>query len=271
MFFAASYAVAQGQFTEVKTPVSIFEKGYIQVIGESEAGQSRYRAIRAAEVIAQRNLLEVLQGLTLYGTTSVNDGSLRSEKIRTSVNGFLRGAIKCGEEYNVAQGYARVCMRLHLRGKGSMYDVILPLLKDQGIVPEAKPQFEVVPAALQKMHIVVPEAKPYDGLIVDVRNYNFRPAIQNRILTESEKVVFDQSRVLHKMLVERGCGGFTTDENKAKVLLESWGSKFPLTIKCTKVINYTDAVVSDKDATVVYVNDQKTNMLAQARVVFLLK
>ena len=93
----------------------------------------------------------------------------------------------------------------------------------------------------------------------------------NRILTENEQVVFDPSKILSNVLVERGCGGFTTDDGKAKALLDTWGSKNPMLIRCVDVSNFTEAKISKDDAAAVYVHDQKSNLLAQARVVFLLK
>lgn len=288
-------AWAQDNMQTVNEPVKIFQKGYIQVIGASEEGQSRYRASRAAEVVAQRDLLEVLQGLKLSGTTSVKNGMLQSEEINTSVQGFLRGAIKCGEKYHSDKGYAEVCMRLNIRGKGGLYDIILPLLKDNKLVPNNRPAFKppttkLVPeeissqspdqraqskpeATTQKAKIEAPSklVNPYDGLIVDTRDFQFRPALVNRIVTKKEQVVFEPSKIQSNILVERGCGGFTTDDSKAKALLESWGSKNPMIVKCVSVEQNTDAKISQDDATAVYVNDQKSNLLAQARVVFVLK
>ncbi len=289
-------AWAQENMQTVTAPVKIFQKGYIQVIGASEEGQSRYRASRAAEVVAQRDLLEVLQGLRLSGTTSVKDGMLQSEEINTSVQGFLRGAIKCGEKYHSDKGYAEVCMRINIRGRGGLYDIILPLLKDNKLVPNNRPAFKPSTVKLipeetnfqspeqkaqskpyeettQKTRIETPSklVNPYDGLIVDTRNFQFRPALVNRIVTKKEQVVFEPSKIQSNILVERGCGGFTTDDNKAKALLESWGSKNPMVVKCVGVEKNTDAKISQDDAAAVYVNNQKSNLLAQARVVFVLK
>ena len=84
-------------------------------------------------------------------------------------------------------------------------------------------------------------------------------------------MVFDPSKILSPILVERGCGGFTTDPGKAKALLESWGSKKPMIIKGVGVVKMTNAKVSSDDAAAIYLSDQKSNLLAQAKVVFLLK
>ncbi|MDC7218123.1 MAG: hypothetical protein PQJ28_03765 [Spirochaetales bacterium] len=313
VLFAGS-AVAGEKIVEVVNADDVFQKGYIQVIGESEAGQSRYRAKRAAEVVAQRRMLEIFQGLRLSGKTTVRDGMLTSEKVRTTVDGTLRGAVPCGESFDRTEGYARVCLRLNLHGHDSVYsafdEIILKEPKELKIreIPAFKPETlpEIVAPVVEKKEEVVakveapsevvekvevPEkveppvqttepasdkiqqavATPVDGIIVDVRDFDFKPALVNRILTEKNEVLFDPSKVLNQVLIERGCGGYTTDLQKARALLESWGSKSPMVLKGKTVQNVTDAVVSVEDASTVFAYDQKYNLLAQARVVFVLK
>ncbi len=300
----AMFAFIPGVWAEWKSitdPVQIFEEGYIQVVGVSEEGQSRYNAMRAATVVAQRDLLEIMEGLRLSGQTTVKDGMLQSDDIRTSISGFLRGAVKCGEKYHNDRRYAEVCMKLHIRGKGGLYDVILPLIKEnkiQRVAPALptdyyKPKLipkvigtEIVEETVQKRvpiggkpatvteTVAVVKQVPavvFDGLIVDVRDFKFRPALVNTVVTDGDKVVFDPSKILSAILVERGCGGFTTDPGKAKALLQSWGSKKPMIIKGVGVVKMTNAKVSPDDAAAIYLSDQKSNLLANAKVVFLLK
>ncbi len=282
-------AWAQEEWKPVTDSASVFQEGYVQVIGMSEEGQSRYKAKRAAQVVAQRDLLEALQGLTLTGATSVGDGMLESDEIKTSVEGFLKGAMMCGWKYYPDQRYAEVCMRVNIRGRGSVYETLLPLVQEDRLIKEKKPAYAPTPQDITeaktnleakaaetgepKPEVAPPtELKnPHDGLIVDARGFQFRPALVNRILTEKEQVVFDPSKILSNVLVERGCGGFTTDDGKAKALLENWGSKNPMLIRCVDVANYTEAKISQDDAAAVFVHDQKSNILAQARVVFLLQ
>ncbi len=289
ILFMAFPALAQESWQPVTDPVKIFSEGYIQVIGSSEEGQSRYRAIRAATVVAQRDLLEILQGITLYGTTTVKDGMLQSDAIKTTVYGVLKGAIKCGEKYYPERGYAEVCMRLYLRGHGGLYDVILPLLKEERLLPPPKPTYtpKLIPKVMgQKAQGPAPAVEqkpqpqasvpsqiqnPYDGVIVDVRSFTFRPALVNRILSQKGEVIFDPSKIVSSVLVERGCGGFTNDEAKAMALLKTWGAKNPLKVKATGVVKLTDVKVSPDAAALIFANNEKTQFLNQARVVFLLK
>ena len=288
LIFVCFNAMAE-EWQPVTDPVKVFSQGYIQIIGASEEGQSRYRAVRAATVVAQRDLLEVLQGITLYGTTTVRDGMLQSDIIKTTVQGVLKGAIKCGEKYYPNRGYAEVCLRLYLRGHGGLYDVILPLLKQEGMLPPPKPAYQpkLIPQVIEqpktttsqtqpsqkKPEVITPSKieNPYDGVIVDVREFPFRPALVNRILNEKGEIIFDPSKIVSSVLVERGCGGFTNNEDKAIALLKTWGSKNPLKIKAIKVIKNTDVAVNKDDSALIFVNNEKTQFLNQARVVFLLK
>lgn len=264
-------AMAQSELAEVTQSVEVFEKGYIQVVAESEAGQSRFRALRAAEVLAQRRMLEIFQGLQLYGATTISDGMLASDTINTTVKGFLKGAIACGKEFDASQGYGRVCLRLGIRGNGSMYETFLPLIRDNSIGVPKQPAYQPVSTAMQQAVRTQPKEVVYDGLILDVRGLGFKPAMVNRVLTDSKQLLFGPSKVLNQLLIERGCGGYTTDLAKAKALLSTWGSKAPLTIKGASVDKGTDVVISGDDAARIFANDEKSNMVAQARVVFVLK
>jgi len=285
-------AYTQETWQSVTEPVKVFSEGYIKVIGSSEEGQSRYGAIRAATVVAQRDLLEVLQGLHLYGTTTIRDGMNQSDLIKTTVEGYLKGAMKCGERYDPNRGYAEVCLKLYIRGKGGLYDIILPLMKEKNFLPPSGPAYQPKlipetigpsrPETMGKTEVASipekPEVKPpseivnpHDGLILDVRGYNFRPALVNRILTDKNEVVFDPSKIVSSVLLERGCGGFTNDENKAKALLQTWGAKNPMFIKAKGVVKFTDAQVGSDEAAAIFTHNQKTNFLAQAKVVFVLK
>ena len=267
LLLLASTAFAQGGLQAVDSPAAIFENGYIQVVGESATGQSQYAAKRAAKVVAQRDLVEIVQGLNLIGASTVQDGMLASDQVQTTVKGFLRGAVVVGEEYIPGEGYARVALRINLRGNNSLYDTLAPTLRQPPAalkVPQM-PAFQPVQAAAP-----APKAVAYDGLIIIVEGAGFKPALANRIITEQQDILFEPSKVSPQMLIERGCGGYTTTEDKAKTLLATWGSKNPLVVKCVKVVRGTEAVVSPDDATTIFEQNQKSNILSQAKVVFVL-
>lgn len=304
---AGSVSAQAQEWTTVKDPVQVFEQGYIQVVGISGEGQSKYNALRAATVVAQRDLLEIIRGLAVSGETTVKDGMLANDIIRTRVEGYLRGAVKCGERYDSASRSAEVCMRLYIRGKGAAFDIILPLFQDAGVLPKPKftrpPQLipkviggkeqmvvepgqpaaeEAKPEQPQTAEPAKPEEKPVEvakpseikeakcGVIVDLEGLAFKPALANRILAEGGEVIFDPSSVVPSILAERGCGGFTNKLDKAKGLLASWGCSEAMVLKASAVNRSTDAIISKDDAAAIFTHNQKTSFLAQAKVVFVI-
>lgn len=277
VILATSVVAAAEDFTEVSSPAQIFKKGFIQVCGESEAGQSHYKAKRAAMLIAQRNLLEAVQGVNIVGNTTVSDGLLTKDEIASNVKGFLKGAVVVKEEFNANEGFARVAMRLNLRGAGSLYELLSPIIQDSNNVkiasqrPVYKPEkksgaVEIKPVVKEGKEVV----EEYDGLIILVAGTTFRPALINRILTEKLDVLFDPAKIAAPMLIERGCGGYTTTEAKAKALLKTWGCTNPLIIKSDKIMKGSEVIVSKKDAEVIFSQNQKNDFFSQAKVVFVL-
>lgn len=249
-----------------------FEVGYIQVTGESDSGQRRYQAIRAATVVAQRNLLEVFKGVHIQGDTTVSDGMLHSDTVRNHVEGFLRGFKTCGQKYDSAEKYATVCLRLYLNGRGGVYDTLYPTLKKTNVLPDLPDSPTEIAPTPPPPSVSVPAAlvARNDGIIIELAGLVFKPAIVNRILNEKGEILFDPSRVVNSILVERGTGGFTSQLGKAKGLLASWGGMEPMIIKAVETRHGTDVVISSEDATRLFAADQKTSFLSQARVVFVI-
>lgn len=272
LFTTRAYAEEWG---EVRTFTEAVQEGYIQVIGESEAGQSRYKALRAATVVAQRDLLEIIKGINVSGNTTVVDGMLEKDEINTSVQGMLKGATRCGKKYDTTDRHAEVCMRVNLKGANGVYTTLLPLIKGSSLTPPEGPVYTPrtdMPVTPQSMPVQPVKVEiTHDGLIIDVTNHSFRPALINRILSEKEEIIFDPSKIESSILVERGCGGFTNDPGKAKALLSTWGCENPVSVKASGVLRSTDVKVTVDDASLIYENNQKNNFLPEAKVVFVLK
>ena len=87
-------------------------KGYFTADGYSEEGQSRYKAFTAATAIAQRNLLETVNGANLTSLIKVDAGMMESDKVAKIINGTPRGAEIVKKEYDSATRSAFVQMRI---------------------------------------------------------------------------------------------------------------------------------------------------------------
>jgi len=259
VLLAFSISIASAQDSNLNS----FQNGSIKAIGVSAEKQSKYVALKTALIIAQRNLLEKVKGVSLYNLTQMKNSKITSDIIHTRVQGLIVGAQSCGEKYFEDKGYAEVCLQMPLHGHGGVFDVIYPVIKEY--VPAEVPYRPLTPMKKN-------QSRPFDGLIVDVRHHlSFQPAIINRIIDHHGRTVYDPSMISHKLMMEAGPVQFATTRAKAEAILSDTGSVHPLFIRSENIKSHTDVVVSSKDAEKIYLNNLQSNMLHRAHVVFLLQ
>lgn len=240
--------------------------GTFRVVAISAPGQSRYAALRAATLVAQRQLLEIVQGVQVWGGSTVQKAYLENDLINTAVQGFLRGAQECGSDYNPTTGEATVCLTVPARGEAGLTGTLWGMKEAREqldhLVPGTPPFTPAAP---------LPPALPSDGLIVDVKGHTFLPAQLNRILTQKGEVLYDQRKIAPSILSKQGIGDYTNDIGKARAILDQRGSKSPLVVTAVTVLRLTDVQVNEADANAIFAANQKTNFLEGANVVFVLR
>lgn len=111
---------------EVKPKGSInWTDQFIEVIGNSAIDASKFpnpaqaqlMATRGAVVDAQRNLLEIIEGVKVTGETTVKDMVTESDVVKTRVEGVVKNARVIGEPI-IRNGIATVTMRAPLYKDG---------------------------------------------------------------------------------------------------------------------------------------------------------
>ncbi|MBI5235460.1 MAG: LPP20 family lipoprotein [Deltaproteobacteria bacterium] len=270
--FLAAFASASTAFAEnmqeIRDTKQALMAGKLVVKGEATAdqtlpvGQRKLMAMRGAKVIALREIAEVIDGVVVSGESTVANMSAQSDIVRSSVQGLVKGAQIVKEDYDQLSGIATVWVAVSMRG----VDGLLPSLLPQAIqaLPTA-PSYQPTP---EQARVAVVN---YDGLILDVREQAFRPALINRVLSQSGDVVYDPAKVAQNILVERGAAEYTNDVGKAKALLSERGSTNPVVIKASGLVKSTDVQIGKDDATAIYASNQAKNFLEGAKVVFVLK
>ena len=88
--------------------VLAYGEGY-PVAGAEGASKKRLTAVRAAEVVAQRNLAE-------YFSRYATNGEIRFSSYNARLEAFLKGAHVAVSDYNADLGKAAVLLRLDLGG-----------------------------------------------------------------------------------------------------------------------------------------------------------
>jgi hypothetical protein len=167
-------------------------KQYIEAKGESvidtvrfkNKAQARAMATRGAVVVAQRNLLEIINGVKVYGETTVENMITTNDYIFTKVEGIIRGAEIIGDPKE-EWGMMTVTMRV-------------PLYENNGLAPA------VYDAVDSKSAIIDEEEKSKDiketeeklaEFIFDLTGMNFDPALFPVIVDENGDVLVDLYKI----------------------------------------------------------------------------
>lgn len=270
VFFLALMAYAYAGVADMPEVTSdatqAFVNGAIVVKGEGSAperplsqAQRRILALRAAKVVALREAAEVIDGVTINGDTTIENASAHSDTVRTAVQGVIKGAVVIREVYDPLAGLAVVYVSVPMAGERGLMGALLPQVS--GLAPALTP-FQAAGAGL---------SGGYDGVIVDARDVDLRPALINRIVTKSGEVIYDPSKAHEAAVREKGPAAYTNSVEKARGLLSDRGSHNPIVVKAESVNGSTDAVLSASDAAAVFSSNQAANFLDSARVVFVLK
>ena len=109
-------------------------------VGQNPA-QARAMARRAAEVVARRNLLEVVKGVRIDSRTSVVDYAVKDDTIVSRVNGVLDNSVVEGYRY-MADGSVEATVSMSLSGQ--LGGILLQLPDRPGTSPAVNPQPETV-------------------------------------------------------------------------------------------------------------------------------
>ncbi|MBI5562612.1 MAG: hypothetical protein HY894_07170 [Deltaproteobacteria bacterium] len=272
LLFAVSAIAETDMPQEVRDTRHALMTGSLVVKGEGAApqdrplspAQKRIMALRAAKIMAARELSEVVDGISISGETTVVNAAAASDTIKSSVQGLIKGAQVVKEVYDPVSEMAVVYLSMPMTGSNGLVASILPQVL-MSAPPAAAPPYMPPPTA--------PEVKPaaFDGLILDAREQAFKPALINRVVTKGGEVLYDPAKVAQNILVERGAAEYTNDVGKAKALLGERGASNPAVVKVSGVIKSTDVEVSPEDASAIFSSNQTAHYLEGAKVVFVLK
>lgn len=272
LFLAMPVIVKAQQPPQIVTDqTQAFIKGGFVVKGEgvpkegvTHPGQRELTAKRAAMVVAQRNMAEILNGVRVSGQTFVRDSALESDQIRSAVEGIIKDAKPIYEAYDPLKEVAVVYISVGIDGPNGLAGQLLPQMLPT--IPQPQSPTYVPPAVAP-----MAPAQPYDALILDIKEHQFKPALINRILAQNGEILYDPTKIAQNILVERGAGDYTNDVGKAKALLSERGAKNPMVVKAAGVVKFTDVQVTGDDAANIFTANQKANFLEGAKVVFVLK
>lgn len=245
----------------------------IGVPGEKYMGkpQARPMALRAAQLDAQRNLLEVTKGVQLNSTTLIKDYAVESDVIMSRVDGVIKGAQVVDTQY-MSDGTVEVTVQMRL--DGALSQAILPP-DVQDVAPVTPLDTPDMPAPAPDMmttpgqDATVPQTGQsgvYTGLVVDARGLGARPAMSPKILDEDGKEVYGSAFVSREYAIQQGMSGYAKQMEAAQA--NSRVTDNPLTVKglSTKGPGQCDIVISNADAAMLRSASENLSFMKQCRV-----
>ena len=258
--------------------------------------QARLMALRAAKIDAQRNLLEVINGVRVTAGTTVKDMMLESDIIGTRVKGMLQGSFETDSSVAfedgswVASVKMAVCMDKSdalCRAKPTLASITQPSLV--GAPAEARYSVSDLPAVaaavLEKIDApqnppesanaapVQPAATPAPaedavanratGLILDARALNYTPMLDVRVRTDSGKELYGPGHVPMGSDWLHWAPSIVSANEMADIVGDA-----PLVMTPDSLGEATELVISDNDAIKLFTsNTLNGDFLAAGKVV----
>ena len=265
--FIFSSLFAQGVVTQLDKGSINYSEQMINAVGIGfvpsnavNAGQARRMALRIAKQDAMRQLIEIVNGVTLTSETTMS-GAMVDDVINTKVQGFIRGARPVGQPKYLSDTSVEMEYSVPMSG---ISDIILPPVT----VPASnQPTNNAAGAASQT---TTPQTGGVTGVIIDARGLNARPAMAPRILDQNGNPIYGPGKYSRKYAVENGVVGYSKTLEAAQKDQRVMGN--PIVVKgvATSGTNKTDITISNADVSKIDLANRNYKVLNDCRVLILI-
>jgi len=263
--FLLSFSLSQGVVSQLEKGSVNYSEQTISAIGIGfvptnavNAGQARRMALRIAKQDALRQLIEIVNGVTLTSETTMS-GAMVDDVINTKVRGFIRGARQVGQPKYLSDTSVEMEFSVPMSG---ISDIMLPPLTAQQPVQQNNQQATQPATAATTGGIT--------GVIIDARGLRARPAMAPRILDQNGNAVYGPGKYDRQYAVNNGVAGYSKTLESAQQDQRVVGN--PLVIKgvATSGTNRTDITISNADVSRLDAANRTSNILNDCRVLILL-
>ena len=204
--------------------------------------QARILARRAAIADAQRNLLELTEGVQVDAETTVEMMMVTSDIIRTKVSGVLKGA--------------RIVSEKQLEGVAEAV-----LERPAEVIPFPAPQ----PTKPSNPSITITVNDRYSGVVIDCRGMNLNPVMSPVIKNSRGEKLYGHKNLNPDYVIANGMAGYAHDMSMA-----TRAGSNPLVIKAERLEDHNaNPVISVDDGNLMLLENNSGNFLASTNVVFL--
>ena len=225
------------------------------------AAQRNYSAQVAAEQVAMRNLLRLVETTHLDSETTVQDGMLGSDRIRTKIEGKIQHVQMVGAPRYMSDGSVNVTMKMQMR------EVIKVLAEDPGIKAFSAPHEIQAPQALGSTSTA---SGVFTGLLIDARGTEISPALGPKVLNEDGDVIYGFADVDRQFSLEQGMMGYLKDPQAARSNERIKDRPFEIKALHSSGKNNADLVISNADGVRLRQMNREQSFLREARVMVVL-
>jgi len=223
---------------EMKSGEINWVQGYISAIGNGTADpcgnkvKDRLKSLRAAELVAQRTLLETLKGVHIDSRTTVENLMLKEDIIKSRVEGVIRGAqivkreVKWEGNVPLATVEMRVCLSNSVGGCNMDSSLITALNIDPKSEPPYVPRDRITPQMIPappgppKKTIKYDSSKPVTGIIFSLEGQPFERQLLPVIITvageNKQLTVYSVKNVTPKVIRTYGVVRYADNEEQAR-------------------------------------------------------
>jgi hypothetical protein len=217
------------------------------------AAAARPMAIQAARAVAFRNALQLIKGIHVSSTQTVDELMQDDSQIKTSISGYIQ-SYKESEPKYFSDKTIEITITVPLDNQ--LQETLLP--KEIDNTPEYK-----------KSDVTTNNGTT--GIVIDARGLSMVPALTSKIWDEKRNVIYGNQFVKRDAAIKWGMAGYVRSIEQLKKLNERIGSQY-LIVKATKLQDKgsTEAVISQADAEKILQSSVQNSLISEAKIVFLI-
>jgi len=225
------------------------------------AGQARRAALRIAKQDALRQLVEIVNGVTLTSETTMS-GAMFDDVIKTQVQGVIRGAFQVGDPKYLSDTSIEVMYEVPMSG---ISEVVIP---PGGFLDPFAPNAAAAPDAAAAAE--GPTTGAITGLIIDCTGLGVRPAMSPQILDQNGGIVYGPSNYTREYAIKNGVAGYAKGLDAGKEDDRVKGN--PLVIKAVAASgsNNVDVIIGNSDIMRIRSANSSYGILKDCRVLIVL-
>lgn len=244
---------------------------YIEAIGIGLLGEKGpVLAHRAAVMDAQRNLLEIIKGVSVNAESTMEDLYVTSDIVKTRVDGVLKGAQIVDEGQNPDGSYY-VKMQAPLFGStGSLAAAAFSAIRPATEKPVPPPA--VTEPVISREEVKAVQGAAYTGVVVDASSLGLEPTFSPIIYDTNGRAVYGIENIETSVAINSGMVGYADAVEDAAS--GSRAGANPLVVKAVEArggqnsSNPVNVVVSVEDADRILTANESNNFLANGAVMF---